>query len=137
MVAERLQKLMARAGLCSRRQAEEWIREGRVRVNGKVAALGDKADPGSDHVKIDGKPLRALLLEPADPQQRASAAVTGPESSFEELREDWVFLTNALNALNRSMGLPDAYPFTPSPMAGNKLRLVHNIVADWRRRAVG
>ena len=86
---------------------------------------------------LNGVPLRALLLEPADPQQDAPALQASPESSFEELREDWVHLTNALNALNRSMGLPDAYPFTPSPLAGDKLRFVHTIIADWRNRAVG
>ncbi len=54
---ERLQKLIAAAGLASRRQAEEWIEAGRVVVNGQVACLGDKADPERDRVEIDGKPL--------------------------------------------------------------------------------
>jgi 23S rRNA pseudouridine2605 synthase len=52
---ERIQKIVARAGIAARRKAEELIREGRVTVNGKVASIGDKADPGSDSIKIDGK----------------------------------------------------------------------------------
>jgi pseudouridine synthase len=58
MSAERLQKLIAAAGLCSRREAEEWIAEGRVLVNGKRALLGQKADPATDAVRVDGKVLR-------------------------------------------------------------------------------
>ena len=53
----RLQKLLAEAGLASRRAAEAWIRAGRVRVNGKVATLGDSADPVRDDVRVDGKRL--------------------------------------------------------------------------------
>lgn len=55
---ERLQKLMARAGLGSRRACEEWIRQGRVSVNGRIAQLGEKADPERDRILVDGKPLR-------------------------------------------------------------------------------
>ena len=50
---ERLQKLLSAAGVCSRRQAEEYLKEGRVRVNGLVAGLGDKADPHRDTVTFD------------------------------------------------------------------------------------
>jgi 23S rRNA pseudouridine2605 synthase len=68
MAEERLQKLIARSGLCSRRDADQMVREGRVTVNGRPAELGDKADPATDHIKVDGKriktaePLRYLLL---------------------------------------------------------------------------
>ena len=54
---ERLQKLIASAGLCARRTAEEWIAAGRVCVNGAVASLGDRADPETDTVMVDGAPL--------------------------------------------------------------------------------
>lgn len=54
---ERLQKLLAQAGYGSRRACEVFITEGRVRVNGKVAALGQKADPAVDKIAVDGKPL--------------------------------------------------------------------------------
>jgi len=52
---ERLQKILAAAGVASRRAVEEMIREGRVTVNGRVAELGEKADPSKDHIKLDGK----------------------------------------------------------------------------------
>jgi 23S rRNA pseudouridine2605 synthase len=58
----RLQKLLAEAGLASRRAAEEWIRAGRVRVNGAVAKLGDGADRARDEVLVDGRPLAAEPL---------------------------------------------------------------------------
>jgi pseudouridine synthase len=54
---ERLQKLMAQAGLGSRRANEELIAAGRVRVNGHVARLGDKADPAQDRIEVDGRQL--------------------------------------------------------------------------------
>lgn len=55
MAEERLQKILARAGVASRRKVEEIIAEGRVTVNGRVATLGDKADPETDAIKLDGK----------------------------------------------------------------------------------
>ena len=54
---ERLQKIIAARGLCSRRQAEKWIEEGRVRVNGNTAHLGDCADLREDVIEVDGKRL--------------------------------------------------------------------------------
>ena len=57
MAAERLQKLIARAGLASRRRAEELIVDGRVRVNGTVAVIGASADPAVDRIEVDGRPL--------------------------------------------------------------------------------
>lgn len=54
---ERLQKLLAQAGYGSRRACEELIRSGRVFVNGRPAVLGQKADPVTDRVTVDGKPL--------------------------------------------------------------------------------
>jgi 23S rRNA pseudouridine2605 synthase len=60
MTVERLQKVLAAAGVASRRAAEELILEGRVTVNGVVVTeLGTKADPATDHVKVDGKRIRS------------------------------------------------------------------------------
>ena len=58
-MTERLQKIIARAGVCSRRAAEELLRSGKVQVNGTVASLGDQADPAVDTITVDGKPLQA------------------------------------------------------------------------------
>lgn len=59
MPEERLQKILARAGIASRRKAEEYITTGRVTVNGElITELGAKADAGRDHIKVDGKLLR-------------------------------------------------------------------------------
>jgi 23S rRNA pseudouridine2605 synthase len=83
---ERLQKLIAHAGVCSRREAEELVLAGRVTVNGRTAVIGDQADPDKDAIKIDGKRLRAaprqryiLLFKPAavvtttsDPEERTT-----------------------------------------------------------------
>ena len=54
---ERLQSILSGRGVASRRRAEEMILAGKVRVNGAVAALGDSADPDTDQILIDGKPL--------------------------------------------------------------------------------
>lgn len=60
MAEERLQKILARTGIASRRKAEEYITQGRVTVNGEIITeLGSKADLDRDHVKVDGRLLRA------------------------------------------------------------------------------
>ena len=62
MVAERLQKLIAAAGIASRRHAEELIAAGEVSVNGEVIKeLGSKADPDTDHIKVNGKLINPQL----------------------------------------------------------------------------
>ena len=56
---QRLQKILAAAGIASRRKAEELILAGRVQINGKVVTtLGSKADPAADHIRVDGKLLK-------------------------------------------------------------------------------
>ena len=56
-MTERLQKILSARGIASRRKAEEMITAGRVSVNGIPAALGDTADPGTDEILVDGRPL--------------------------------------------------------------------------------
>ena len=53
----RIQKLLARAGICSRRSAETLLSAGRVQINGETARIGQKADPVRDTILLDGKPL--------------------------------------------------------------------------------
>ncbi len=58
-MAERLQKILAQAGYGSRRACEDFITAGRVRVNGKLAELGQKADLAVDKITVDGRPISA------------------------------------------------------------------------------
>ncbi|HET9226265.1 MAG TPA: pseudouridine synthase [Thermoanaerobaculia bacterium] len=55
---ERLQKILARAGIASRRKAEELIEQGLVTVNGQIAKIGDKADPERDSIKVEGRRIQ-------------------------------------------------------------------------------
>ncbi len=90
---ERLQKVLARAGIGSRRVAEELIEAGRVRVNGEVAVLGRRVDPDHDVVAVDGTPLgtaqglayrllnkpRGVVATAADPQGRPTVVQLVPD----------------------------------------------------------
>lgn len=60
MAEQRIQKVLSDQGICSRRAAERMIAEGRVKVNGRPASLGDKMDPDFDKVSIDGKNQRIV-----------------------------------------------------------------------------
>src|SRR6185437_4335057 len=80
---ERLQKVLAHAGIASRRHAEQIIREGRVTVNGAVITeLGTKVDPERDHIKVGGKrvgaPERLVYLAMNKPKDYMST-VMDPE----------------------------------------------------------
>jgi 23S rRNA pseudouridine2605 synthase len=90
---QRLQKILAAAGIASRRAAEELLREGRVRVNGRTASLGDSADPARDAIAVDGERVRAeplrywMLHKPRgvvttarDPEGRPSVLDLVPEA---------------------------------------------------------
>lgn len=61
---ERVQKALARAGLGSRRACEDLVRQGRVRIDGRTAELGDRVDPARDRVEVDG------IRVPLDPELR-------------------------------------------------------------------
>ena len=90
---ERLQKVLARAGLGSRRACEDLIRDGRVTVNGRVAVLGERVDPRADRVEVDGArvPLnpelrymalnkpRGVVTTASDPQGRPDVSRYYPE----------------------------------------------------------
>ena len=58
MTEMRLQRALARAGVASRRAAEELIREGKVRVDGAVATLGSKVDPERHRITVSGRPVK-------------------------------------------------------------------------------
>src|SRR5277367_1406115 len=76
---ERLQKIIAAAGVTSRRKAEELITEGRVQVNGQtVVELGAKADAALDHIRVDGK----LLAKPGQGTNRLRYAVLNKPKGY-------------------------------------------------------
>lgn len=58
-MTERLQKILSARGVASRRAAEQLILDGRITVNGQIAALGQNADPDTDEIFVDGKPIPA------------------------------------------------------------------------------
>jgi 23S rRNA pseudouridine2605 synthase len=112
---ERLQKILARAGYGSRRECEEFIRAGRVRVNGAVAELGSKADAAVDHITIDGTSLpkaeplvyyalhkpRGVITSVSDPLNRKTVRdlipISGtiyPVGRLDEDSEGLVLMTN-------------------------------------------
>lgn len=78
---ERLQKILSAHGLCSRRAAEGWLAAGRVMVNGRPAAVGDKADPDRDDIRVDGRPLKA-------PQQRTYLLLNKPRGYVTTLSDE-------------------------------------------------
>jgi len=132
---ERLQKIIARAGIASRRHAEELISSGFVTVNGRVVTeLGSKADESADHIKVSGKLLRPqheriylLLHKPpevvstmSDPEGRRSlreflhgvSERVFPVGRLEYHSSGLVFLTNDGDLANRilqSRHLPQTY----------------------------
>jgi len=104
MAAERLQKLLSRAGYGSRRACEEFIVAGRVRVNGQPAVLGQRADPAVDKIMLDGRPLpaperktyialykpRGVLSAAEDPEHRTvRELIPEPGHLYPVGRLDW------------------------------------------------
>ncbi|WP_026326851.1 pseudouridine synthase [Paenibacillus ginsengihumi] len=93
---ERLQKVLAEAGVASRRKSEEMIRAGRVEVNGQIVRdMGVKVDPKQDAIKVDGRPIRqekkvyvlfnkpkGVITSASDPEGRKTVA-----SFFTNIRE--------------------------------------------------
>ena len=69
---ERLHKRLAHLGVESRRTVERWIEQGKIRVDGRVAQLGDKVDDNS-RITVDGRPLRRTRAQPALTQRRVIA----------------------------------------------------------------
>lgn len=82
---ERIQKVLANAGLGSRRQIEQWIREGRIRINGRLAQLGDHVT-AEDQLKIDGKPVSEKRL--AGQQEHYILMYNKPEGEIVSRKDD-------------------------------------------------
>lgn len=133
---QRLQKIIAAAGITSRRKAEELILDGRVQVNGQtVTEMGAKADPARDHIRVDGKLLQGpekhryfMLNKPrgyvttvSDPEGRPTVMEFFPRSNarlfpvgrLDYLSEGLLLMTNdgeVANLLTRaSLGIEKTY----------------------------
>jgi len=148
---ERLQKVLARTGIGSRRVCEELIAEGRVTVNGTVAELGRRVDPEADRVEVDGVPISVreglvhyLLNKPpgvvttaSDPQGRPTVVELVPAEPrvfpvgrLDAETEGLLLLTNDGDLTHRlthpSFGVEKEYlalvEGTPSPGALRRLR---------------
>jgi len=161
---ERLQKIIAEAGITSRRKAEELILQGRVVVNGQVVTqLGSKADPERDRIRVDGRLLRQptqrvylLLNKPtgyvstvSDPQHRRTvmSLVRGikervyPVGRLDYHSSGLMLLTNDGELANFLMspasGVPRTYHvrLEGRPDPGALKKLAEGIVLDGRRTA--
>lgn len=160
----RLQKIIATAGITSRRKAEELILAGRVTVNGRaVTELGSKADPEHDHIRVDGKPLSRpggrlyfLLNKPtgyvstvSDPQRRPTvlSLLRGikerlyPVGRLDFRSSGLLILTNDGELANFLMSPASEIPRTyhvkleARPEPEDVVRLEQGIVLDGRRTA--
>lgn len=159
----RVQKILAQAGLASRREAEDWIREGRVFVNGRVAKLGDRVDPQKDAVRVGDKRVRwrdrqkiyILVNKPrgyvttvADPRRRDSVLYllpggvrrgVKPAGRLDVQTEGLLLLTDdgdlARDLTHPSTGCPKEYRVKVSgqPEEDSLERLRRGILLDGRR----
>jgi 23S rRNA pseudouridine2605 synthase len=165
MPVERLQKIIAAAGIASRRKAEELISSGRVQVNGQVVTeLGSKADPATDHVRVNGKLLHGaqrhvylLLNKPkgyvttmSDPEKRPTVmdlirGVRGrvfPVGRLDYASEGLLLLTNDGELAHRLMKASSHVPKTyvvkvagmPTEEALSELRAGVSIATDDGKR---
>ena len=159
---ERLQKVLARTGIGSRRVCEDLIAEGRVTVNGTVAELGRRVDPEVDRVEVDGVPISVreglvhyLLNKPAgvvttasDPQGRPTVVELVPAEPrvfpvgrLDAETEGLLLLTNDGDLTHRlthpSFGVEKEYLalVEGTPSAGSLRRLREGIELDDGRTA--
>src|SRR3989441_1322216 len=161
---ERLQKIIATAGVTSRRKAEQLILEGRVTVNGRaVTQLGSKADPARDEIRVDGRPLARpgkrlylLLNKPvgyvstlSDPQGRPTviSLLRGirervyPVGRLDYHSSGLMLLTNDGELANVMMSRASAVPRTyhvkleGDPGSEDLAKLERGIVLDGQRTA--
>jgi 23S rRNA pseudouridine2605 synthase len=165
VMQERLQKIIARAGITSRRKAEELIEQGQVTVNGRlVTELGSKADAGRDHIKVRGKLLAAsskeriylMLNKPkecvsttSDPEGRRTVldlvgryrSKVYPVGRLDYHSEGLLLLTNdgdfANHVLSAKNGIPKTYQvkIKGNPTAGDLERFRNGIRLNGRLTA--
>ncbi|HVJ65280.1 MAG TPA: pseudouridine synthase [Bdellovibrionota bacterium] len=96
--ALRLQKILSQMGMASRREAEEWIENGEVTLNGQVAKLGDQALPGVDHVKVRGK-----LIQWQNSPRQVVVAVYKPRGLLADRPQDQIIDRDTVYELIRTV----------------------------------
>ena len=137
--SERLQKALSRAGLASRREVEEWIRAGRITVNGEPAVLGVRVKP-TDHVRLDGrlirqrqvgKAARAFLIH-RSPGENLQQPVETPDPTSDDAADE-VHAPGARAAAGSGTSMVDRIPrragrrfiaVSPMPRVDGGLELV-------------
>jgi 23S rRNA pseudouridine2605 synthase len=122
--AERLQKVLSRLGLASRREAEQWIRDGRLSINGRTAMLGDRVQ-ASDQLRLDGRPIRQapqraypLLLCHRSPGQPLLGRQQQPADVTDELPGEALAARLPARVGKRFMSI------SPMPLADGGLELL-------------
>jgi len=129
MPAERLQKVMAAAGVASRRASETLIAAGRVTVDGRPARVGDQVDPASALIEVDGRPIGAA----ANPVHLALNKPAGVTSTVRDRHAEWTVLDLVPTAL-----LPDGvrlYPVGRLDQDSEGLLLLTND-GEWAERVL-
>lgn len=159
---ERVQKILARAGIASRRKCEELIAEGKITVNGAVIGLGDHADAEVDDIRVDGERIRKpevkkyyILNKPrgvvstvSDPEGRPTVVQFAPKGGrvypvgrLDRDAEGLILLTNDGEVANRLMHpryeTPKTYHATLSREIEHKdVQKLRKGVRVWGRRVV-
>ncbi len=129
MPAERLQKVLASAGVASRRASEALIAGGRVTVDGRPARLGDQADPATALIEVDGRPIGSA----ATPVHLALHKPAGVTSTVRDRHADWTVLELVPTAL-----VPDGarvYPVGRLDQDSEGLLLLTND-GEWAERVL-
>jgi 23S rRNA pseudouridine2605 synthase len=154
---ERVQKALARAGLGSRRACEDLVRQGRVRIDGRLAELGDRVDPSRSRVEVDGIPVpldpeiryfalnkpRGVVTTARDPQRRPdirgflpAGVRVFPVGRLDRDTEGLLILTNDGELANRLMhprfGVEKEYLAEVDGQVGERVlaRLVRGVDLD-------
>jgi 23S rRNA pseudouridine2605 synthase len=116
---ERVQKLLAAAGLGSRRQIEQWIRDGRVQVDGAVVALGARAVPGAE-IRLDGRVLRLPAIPGPTPHPGGGSSDASADG--EPAREVLLYHKPTGEVTTRSdpQGRPTVFDRLPPPRGAGR-----------------
>lgn len=129
MPAERISKVLAAAGVASRRGADELVAAGRVTVDGRPAVLGERVDPGTQRIEVSGRPLR---MPETSPIHLALHKPMGVTSTVKDRHADRTIVDLVPSELSRGARL---YPVGRLDQDSEGLILVTND-GDWAERVL-